>query len=205
MAFGSVSACTTSSLRPLLFGVSAGAITALSPSFAHSSSRRSGLRRRTQTSRQPDLAEHGQTFTCRYTLRGGGDRQRDGEVGARLVDPNAAGDVDEDVRAAERDAGVPPRHGDDHREPLRVDAGRDAARHRQIGRRDERLDLEQDRPRPLERARDGRADLAAWPCGRTAPTDRERRRGPAPVISKTPSSFVEPKRFLTARRTRCAW
>ena len=28
---------------------------------------------------------------------------------------------------------------------------------------------------------------------------------PAPVISKTPSSFVEPKRFLAARRMRCAW
>ena len=28
---------------------------------------------------------------------------------------------------------------------------------------------------------------------------------PVPVISKTPSSFVEPKRFLTARRMRCSW
>ncbi len=28
---------------------------------------------------------------------------------------------------------------------------------------------------------------------------------PAPVISNTPSSFVEPKRFFTARSTRCAW
>ena len=33
---------------------------------------------------------------------------------------------------------------------------RDAARHREVGRRDERLDLEQDRPRPLERAGDRR-------------------------------------------------
>ena len=28
---------------------------------------------------------------------------------------------------------------------------------------------------------------------------------PAPVISNTPSSFVEPNRFFTARRMRCAW
>ena len=33
-------------------------------------------------------------------LRGGGDRERDPEVGARLVDADAAGDVDEDVGAA---------------------------------------------------------------------------------------------------------
>src|SRR6476619_6286485 len=119
------------------------------------------LRRRTQTSRQPDLAEHGQPFTCRYTLRGGGNRQRDGEIRARLVDPDAPSNVHEDIRAAKRDARVPSEHGDDHREPLRVDTGRDSPRHRQIARRDERLDLEQDRPRALERARDGRADLTA--------------------------------------------
>ena len=48
-----------------------------------------------------------------------GDRERDPEVGAGLVDPDAAGDVDEDVGAAERQPGVPREHGDDHREPLR--------------------------------------------------------------------------------------
>ena len=57
--------------------------------------------------------------------------------------------------------GVAREHRDDHREPLRVDPGRDTARHGEVGRRDERLDLEQDRPRPLERARDRGADLAA--------------------------------------------
>ena len=128
-----------------------------------------------------------------------------GEVGAGLVDPHAAGDVDEDVGAAEREAGVPASDGDDHREPLRVDAGRDAARHGEVGRRDERLDLEQDRPRSLERARDGGADLARLACGRRAPTGSGTPTSPAPVISKTPSSFVEPKRFLAARRMRCAW
>ena len=28
---------------------------------------------------------------------------------------------------------------------------------------------------------------------------------PAPVISNTASSFVEPKRFFDARRMRCSW
>ena len=64
-----------------------------------------------------------------------GDRERDAEVGARLVDAHAAGDVDEDVGLAERDARMAAEHGDDHREPLRVDAGADAARHREVGRR----------------------------------------------------------------------
>ena len=96
----------------------------------------------------------------RDAARGRGDRERDPEIGARLVDPHAPGDVDEHVGAAERQPGVAGEHGDDHREPLRVDAGGDPARHREVGRRDERLDLEQERPRSLERARDGGADLA---------------------------------------------
>ena len=96
----------------------------------------------------------------RRALGRGDDRERDRQVGAGLVDAHAARDVDEDVRLAERDPRVAREDGDDHREPLRVDAGPDAPRHREVGRRDERLDLEQHRPRPLERAGDGCADLA---------------------------------------------
>ena len=112
----------------------------------------------------------------RQALRGRGDRQRDPEVGARLVDPHPACDVDEHIGAAERQPGVPREHGDDHREALRVDARPHPARHREVGGRDEGLDLEQQRPRALERAGDGRADLAAVRAGRTPPTDRGRRR-----------------------------
>ena len=89
-----------------------------------------------------------------------GDRERDPEVGARLVDADAAGDVDEHVGAAERQPGVAGEHREDHREPLGVDAGGDPPRHREVARRDERLDLEQQRPRALDRAGDGGADLA---------------------------------------------
>ena len=50
--------------------------------------------------------------------------------------------------------------GHDHRQPFRVDAGADTAGHGQVGLRHERLDLEQERPRALERARDCRAHLS---------------------------------------------
>ena len=118
------------------------------------------LGRGAQAAGEPDLAERGEPVAHGRVARRGGDRERDREVGARLVDPQPAGDVDEDVGRAERDAGVAREDGDDHRQPLRVDAGADAPRHRQVGGRDERLDLEQDRPRALERAGDRGADLA---------------------------------------------
>src|SRR5439155_1264747 len=92
--------------------------------------------------------------------RGGGDREGDREIRARLVDPDAARDVDEDVRLAEGEARVPAEHGDDHRQSLRVDSRADAPWHREVSRRDEGLDLEQNRSRALERARDRGADLA---------------------------------------------
>ena len=50
--------------------------------------------------------------------------------------------------------------GHDHREAPRVNARRDAARHRELGLCDERLHLEQQRPAPLEHAADRRPDLA---------------------------------------------
>ena len=50
--------------------------------------------------------------------------------------------------------------GDDHREALGVNPGRDPARHRQVRGGDQGLDLEQNRARPFERAGDRGADLA---------------------------------------------
>ena len=135
---------------------------------------------------------------------GRGDRERDPEVGPGLVDADAARDVDEDVRVAERQTGVAGEHRDDHREALGVDAGADAPRHREVGRRDEGLDLDQERPRPLERARHRGADLAGLGLRRRSRRARRRRRARSPVISKTASSFVEPKRFFVARSMRCA-
>ena len=163
MAFGSVSACSTSSLRRARRRVG-GCDDGLQPELRALLEPALGLRRGAKAAREPDLAERRQAVLRRHALRGGSDRQRDGEVRAGLVDADAAGHVDEDVRAAERDACVPAQDGDDHREPLGVDTGRDPPWHREVTRCDERLDLEQDRPRSLERAGDGGADLAA---GRT--------------------------------------
>ncbi len=115
---------------------------------------------RPQTPREAELPERGDTLAERRRARGGRDRECNGEIGARLVDAHAAGDVDEHVGRPERDPRVATEDGNDHREPLRVDTGSDAAGHREIGSRDERLDLEQDGPRPLESDRNGRADLA---------------------------------------------
>src|SRR5262249_5853832 len=78
-----------------------------------------GLRRGPQAAGEADLAEDGEPFAERHPPRGRGERERDPEVRARLVDPHAAGDVDEDVGGAERQPGVPREHGDDDREPLR--------------------------------------------------------------------------------------
>ena len=56
--------------------------------------------RRAQLAGQPDLAEAGQrgaSVAAGDAPGRAGDRQRDGEVGPRLVDAHAADDVDEDV------------------------------------------------------------------------------------------------------------
>ena len=131
----------------------------------------------------------------------GGDRQRDREVGAGLVDPDAAGDVDEHVGAGQRRPAVAGEHREHHRQPVAVDPVGDPARRDDLGRRDERLDLDQQRPRALHRAEDDRAR-------RGARLADEARRGsatstrPPERISKTPTSLVAPKRFLSARRVR---
>src|SRR4051794_14570001 len=78
-----------------------------------------GLRRRPEPAGEADLAERRELRFDRRALRRGDDRQRDRQVGAGLVDADAAGDVDEDVGLAERDPRVARDDGDDHREALR--------------------------------------------------------------------------------------
>src|SRR3954447_1922991 len=103
-----------------------------------------GLSRRPQAPREPDLAERSDARPHRLALGRGGDRESHGEVGTRLVDADAARDIDEHVGLPEPDAGVACEHGDDHREALRIDSGRDPAWHGEVGWGDERLDLEED-------------------------------------------------------------
>src|SRR5262249_19659788 len=119
-----------------------------------------GLRGRAEASGQPDLAEGTEARAGRSASRGRGNGEADSEVGAWLVDADAAGDIDEHVGLPEGHARVAGEDGDEHREALRVDAGADPTGHGQVGRRDERLDFEQDRASAFERARNRGADLA---------------------------------------------
>ncbi len=174
------------------------------PSFAHSSSRRStcdGWRRRPVSPISPNAASPSRTGTPRAADAIASATARSAP-GSSMRTPPAT--LTNTSAAGERDSRVPPEHRDDHREPLRVDPRADAPRHREIGR--------------ARRAPGSRAGAAASPRARTrrqrrplpggssrrAPTDPARPRGRPTVISKTPSSFVEPKRFFVARSTRCS-
>ena len=89
-----------------------------------------------ELARQAELAEGGERLVGgrRDALRGGGERQRDREVGARLVHPHAAGDRDEHVGRAERDAGVAAEHGEHERQPVAVHAVGHAPRRDDLAR-----------------------------------------------------------------------
>ena len=117
------------------------------------------LSRRTQAARKADLTKRGKVRSHGDVPRGRGDRQRDAQVCPRLVDSQAAGNVDEHVSSAKRQPGVAGKHGDDHREPLWINTGCNTPRHRKVGWRDKRLNLDEDRPRSFQRADDSRADL----------------------------------------------
>src|SRR5215813_13943406 len=61
-----------------------------------------GLRRDPEAAGEADLAERGDALLDRYATSRGGDRESHGEIGARFVDADTAGDVDEDVGLPER-------------------------------------------------------------------------------------------------------
>ena len=111
------------------------------------------------------------------------------------------GEVGVDVVAAEADPGAPAEHGDQQRRggwgrcPTRCGAATGRRR-----RGDERLDLDEQRPRALEDRRD---DAARAPGRRARRGTRGPGRRPRPgrgrAISKTPTSSVDPYRFFVAR------
>ena len=166
------------------------------PSFAHSSSRRSACaagRSRPVRPSSPNAATLSLSGAPRAAEAIASATARSAP-GSSIRTPPATF-----TNTSAEPSGTPPcrrEHGDDHREPLRVDPRRDTPRHREVAPRDERLDLEQERARPLERDGDRRADLARLRSRRRAPTARGRRRARRRVISNTPSSFVEPNRFF---------
>ena len=129
-----------------------GSITGVSPNLIASAWRRSGCATDRSSPLRPSspkqaigplaVAGHDAALGARH-------RERDREVGARLVDPHAAGDVDEHVGAPGPDARVAAEHGEHEREPVAVDPVGDPARRHELGRRHERLHLDEQRPRAL--------------------------------------------------------
>ena len=76
-----------------------GSVAGSKPSFAASFSRALGLRDLADLAGQADLAEIHHAGIGRRVGRGRGQRRRHREVGRRLADPQAAGDVEIDVGA----------------------------------------------------------------------------------------------------------
>ena len=151
--------------------------TATMPSFAHSSRRRSRLGGRPQTPREAELPERGDTLAERCRARGGRDRECNGEIGARLVDAHAAGDVDEHVGRPERD---PPRGDRGRQRSSRAASGRH--RFRRGGASRDRFERRAPGPRagwglvPSRATATARADLAGLASARRASRGRERQR-----------------------------
>ena len=169
--------------------------------FAHA---QRGLGDAADLARQADLAEHRRgrrNHAVPDARRDGGEHA---QIRGRLVDRHPSRDVHEHVVAHEIETGALLEHREQQRQPLLIDAAGHPARGAVGARADQRLDFDENRPRALDRAehrRTGRVDRALGEKqlrGVRAPARR-----PADVISKTPSSLTAPKRFLTARTTRC--
>ncbi len=128
--------------------------------------------------------------------------EQDREIGSGLVDAYAADGIDEDVVAGGFDAAVPVQHGEQQREPLRIEPHREPAGHRALHGVDQCLDLHQQGSRALERGDDdGSRDFLPC-CERNSADGLATPLSPRSVIANTPSSLAAPKRFLIARTSR---
>ena len=146
------------------------------------------------------------------TVAGSIGRSRSDEASARAsgrsrpgsATRQPAGEVGVDVVRAEADPGAPAEDGDQQAEPVRVDARRPCgAGVPYAGGRDQRLDLDEQRPAAFERRRDDAAPARRRSCSaRNARAGSATSRRPRRAISKTPTSSVEPNRFFVARRMR---
>ena len=99
------------------------------PSFAASFSRVADMRDGANRAGKADLAE--EDAMRRQALPGErrDKRRGGGEIGGRLVDAQAARDIEIDVVLAEPQSGARFEHGDDHGEPVLIPADDGAARH----------------------------------------------------------------------------
>ena len=110
-----------------------------------------------QLAGQPDLAHRDHAGRRGDAEGGRADRDGDGEVAGRLVEPGAADGRGEDVVGVQPDLAVLLQHGEHHRDPRGVEPGRRTPRPLQRGGGDQRLDLGQQRPPPLHRHGDAGA------------------------------------------------
>ena len=181
----------------------AGVTAVAKPSFAASLSRASAWPTGRTSPERPISPKTTVSAGTGSTVSGRDQRRRDREIGGGLGDAQAAGDVEIDVARADlQRRSAPPARPAPWRGGCRPSRPRRGAACR-AGRRDQRLDLDQHRPRALHAGEDrGAAHLAAGGRRGTAPTGSALRPSPRSVISKTPISSVGPKRFLTARRMR---
>src|SRR5690606_12769767 len=107
--------------------------------------------RRPDLARQANLAEDGQAAWQGPVAQGRHHRQQHGEVSRRLGDPDPANRVDEDILVEAGDAGVPMQHRQQHGEAIVFEPDAEPARIGHMGGIDERLDLDQQRPRAFLR------------------------------------------------------
>ena len=73
-------------------------------------------------------------------------RQGDGQVRPGLLDPDTSDHVDEHVRGAEAETPMASQDGKHEREPVAIEPVDHAARRHELGGRDQRLDLDEQRP-----------------------------------------------------------
>ena len=171
-------------------------------------SRRSRPRTGRSSPRSDDLAAGDGAGRDRPVALRGGERQRERQVERRA--PSTSGRRRGRRRRPDRSTSRPARRpstATSSASRSAVEPGQRPAWWTDPGRRDERLDLDEQRagcPRGWRRPRP-RAPRA-WSSPRNARAGSGTSRRPAPVISRTPISSVEPKRFLAlaaaaARRT----
>ena len=107
---------------------------------------------------QRDLADEGRSVGRCHIACGGHERRRDGQVGSRVVHPNAARDGAEELRSAERETRASLEHRGDLLEPAELEP-RYLAPSRPVARAHERLNLDRKRPATGQRKRERGAGM----------------------------------------------
>lgn len=101
---------------------------ALKPVFSRLAKTLLAIRHRTNFARQTNLAKHHQIARQRLIAKARYDRQDQCQIGAGLDHFNAAHDVDEHILIADHNTAVAVQNRQQHRQPILIEADRDAPR-----------------------------------------------------------------------------